>query len=124
MWSPGQTLADIEKIAITEAMSHHGRNKTKTANALGISVRTLDARLEIYEKEKKDVEVTAKEVVATRAKRLREARWGKGNGPKTGDGVEPAAQVSTELAMPVPVGRKIQEVLSAQAEPSPRRKNG
>ena len=48
LWQPGLKLADIEKICIEDAFLHFGKNKTKTAEALGIAVRTLDARLEEY----------------------------------------------------------------------------
>lgn len=50
MWQPGQTLDDIEKEAILRAFRFYGGNKTKTAQALGISIRTLEGRLESYER--------------------------------------------------------------------------
>lgn len=53
VWSPGVTLEDVEKQAILKALDHFRWNKTATASALGISVRTLDARIEKYDEEKK-----------------------------------------------------------------------
>ena len=47
-WSPGQKLSDVEKVCIEQAYRHFSQNKTKTAEALGISIRTLDTRLEEY----------------------------------------------------------------------------
>ncbi len=48
-WTPGRTLADIEKEVILHAHKFYGYNKTKTAQSLGIAIRTLDAKLAQYE---------------------------------------------------------------------------
>jgi two-component system, response regulator FlrC len=40
-WTPGRTLNDIEKRVILEALEYHHGNRTHTARALGISIRTL-----------------------------------------------------------------------------------
>lgn len=56
IWSPGITLADIEKQVILKAFRFFRGNKTTTANALGISIRTLDTRLDEYEKWDKERE--------------------------------------------------------------------
>ncbi len=48
IWSPGVKLEDIEKQVILMALMHYKNNKSQTAMALGISVRTLDTRLEEY----------------------------------------------------------------------------
>jgi hypothetical protein len=50
-WSPGVTLAAIEKQAILAAFRHFRGNKTATANSLGIAIRTLDNKLEQYKNE-------------------------------------------------------------------------
>lgn len=47
-WQPGVTLDDVEKQVILKALKWFGNNKTKTAQALGIAVRTLDYKLERY----------------------------------------------------------------------------
>lgn len=47
-WSPGQTLDDIERYVILEALDHHKGNRTHTAKALGISIRTLRNKLSDY----------------------------------------------------------------------------
>lgn len=47
-WSPGQTLEQIEKQVILQAYRFYEQNKTHTAAALGISIRTLDGRLADY----------------------------------------------------------------------------
>ncbi len=45
---PGVTLADIEKNLILKTLEHCGGNKTKSAEVLGISVRTLRNKLHEY----------------------------------------------------------------------------
>ena len=47
-WSPGQTLNDIERNVIIEALQYHNGNRTHTARALGISIRTLRNKLADY----------------------------------------------------------------------------
>lgn len=48
-WQPGMKLEDLEREAILAAMGFYHQNKTQTAQALGISIRTLDAKLAKYE---------------------------------------------------------------------------
>lgn len=48
MWQPGVTLDQIERQVIERAFHYYNQNKAKTASALGISIRTLDTRLEDY----------------------------------------------------------------------------
>jgi two-component system response regulator FlrC len=47
-WSPGKTLDDIERNVILEALTYHSGNRTHTARALGISIRTLRNKLADY----------------------------------------------------------------------------
>jgi transcriptional regulator with PAS, ATPase and Fis domain len=47
-WIPGRTLDDIERRVILEALSYHQGNRTHTARALGISIRTLRNKLADY----------------------------------------------------------------------------
>lgn len=53
VWTPGITLEEIEKQVIILAYKHFRCNKTTTANALGIAIRTLDNKLEKYDFESK-----------------------------------------------------------------------
>lgn len=50
-WQPGQTLEDVEREVIEEAFKYHRGNKTHTANALDIAIRTLDNKLTRYAEE-------------------------------------------------------------------------
>jgi len=47
-WIPGRTLNDIERNVILEALKYHHGNRTHTAKALGISIRTLRNKLAEY----------------------------------------------------------------------------
>jgi len=47
-WMPGKTLNDIERNVIIEALKYHSGNRTHTAKALGISIRTLRNKLAEY----------------------------------------------------------------------------
>jgi two-component system response regulator FlrC len=47
-WSPGESLNDIERMVILQALGYHQGNRTHTAKALGISIRTLRNKLAEY----------------------------------------------------------------------------
>jgi two-component system response regulator FlrC len=47
-WMPGTTLNDIERNVILDALKYHSGNRTHTAKALGISIRTLRNKLAEY----------------------------------------------------------------------------
>lgn len=48
MWQPGRKLEDYEKEIILKELAFRGGNKTHTANALGIALRTLQNKLHQY----------------------------------------------------------------------------
>jgi transcriptional regulator with PAS, ATPase and Fis domain len=54
-WVPGRTLDQIEKNVILDALKHHEGNRTHTARALGISIRTLRNKLADYRRDGLDV---------------------------------------------------------------------
>lgn len=47
-WSPGTTLEQLERSAIEQAFRFYSGNKTQTARALDIAIRTLESKLEKY----------------------------------------------------------------------------
>lgn len=47
-WVPGTTMDEIEKQVILHALRHYSGNRTHTAKALGISIRTLRNKLADY----------------------------------------------------------------------------
>lgn len=47
-WQPGLTLDEIEKEVILKALNFYHGNKTRTAEALGIAIRTIDNKLARY----------------------------------------------------------------------------
>lgn len=48
-WLPGLTLEETERRIIEFAFRYFGNNKAATADSLGISIRTLDAKLASYQ---------------------------------------------------------------------------
>lgn len=49
---PQKRLADLERIAMVEALEQHGGNRTSAAESLGISVRTLQRKLKKWSEER------------------------------------------------------------------------
>lgn len=49
-WVPGTTLDQIEQNVILDALKYHQGNRTHTARALGISIRTLRNKISDYRK--------------------------------------------------------------------------
>lgn len=45
LYQPGMTLAEVELKVIQYALRFHENNKTKAAQSLGISIRTIDNKL-------------------------------------------------------------------------------
>ena len=54
IWSIGTTLEQHEKEILFYTLRYFQGNKTKTAQSLGISVRTIDNKLAKYEKEEQE----------------------------------------------------------------------
>lgn len=52
---PGMTMAEARREIILTRFEHYEKNKTATANSLGITVRSLDAWLEKYGKDDSEV---------------------------------------------------------------------
>lgn len=119
-WSPGMKLEYLEKMAIEEALKFYRGNKTQTAAALGIAIRTLDAKLEIYENERIENERRQEQF---RKEREAFIARSKGNapaiefvhspnqGPAQRFHVEPTAQISTEQTLPMQERQEVQKVL-------------
>lgn len=88
MWSPGRTLEDVEKEVIFQALSFYHGNRTQTARSLGIALRTLQNKLEIYNNAS-----------------VQTAR---------GSDMEPVSKVSEECAMPLQERQEVQAVPSSK----------
>ena len=52
-WQPGWTIDMIERMVIEKALRFYDGNKTKTAQALDIAIRTLDNKLAKYHEQEK-----------------------------------------------------------------------
>lgn len=56
IWTPGVKISELERSAIISAYKFYNQNKTATAASLGISIRTLDSKLEKYAEDDKAAE--------------------------------------------------------------------
>lgn len=119
-WQPGMSLSDMEKIVILTAFRFYHFNKTHTAEALGIAIRTLDVKLESY-KENERLKGNEEE---GKLKRIEgglqanaghsEASGSNGDQAQGGVSVQPPEKAPEEHAVPVQVGAEVQAVPSQQ----------
>jgi len=68
-WGPGVTLHQIELMVVEKAFQHFKENKTQTATALDISIRSLDDKLE------KIRVLNAEEAARTEERRIRDEEF-------------------------------------------------
>lgn len=141
LWSPGISLDAMEKMIIIEAYRFFRSNKTATASALGISVRTLDNKLEKYEQEQVEEKERYENEVRRRQEFLLRQR---GNPPNNigipytptaphvsgalqakssahahaGVHLESIANASEKPAVSLPERTEVQKVLPKQPSPS------
>lgn len=126
-WSPGMKLDILEQAVILKAYSFYNKNKTTTSQALGISIRTLDSKLEKYEKLIFEEELALEARKQERAHQLKRARGdysGTPPGPeaRSTSRLESASQLSSKQAVPVHVGTEVQEMLPKQSAASGSRR--
>ncbi len=132
-WTPGQTLEDVEEIVIKKAFIHFNKNKTATARALAISLRTLDNKFEKYAEDDRK----RREEDERRAKERRE--WNdrargitpcdgpeeEKSGSDARDGMESPSKPSTQSTVPVQKPEEVQAVLPSQTtDLRPKRSSG
>lgn len=130
MWSPGTSLEEVEKQVILKAFRHFRGNKTATANALGIAIRTLDNKLEKYQKDGEDHE---RRIHEERTKReeflIRQRGIGRdANGAPIMETqervrVQPTAPISPQQSMSLSEREKIQSMSSPQVAAGYSRKS-
>lgn len=123
-WSPGVTLEAVEKQVILKAFRWFRGNKTQTSIALGISIRTLENKLEKYEDDGRKQELAEQADREKRQAHLNRAR-GLTVAPTqestsvhgTGSGVhaQSSAETGPQHSMPVSESKKVQEVLPSKA---------
>ncbi len=125
-WSPGMTLESIEKQVVLKAFNHYRGNKTATANALGIAIRTLDTKLEKYE-----VDVTAERERQAEDGRKRESLLARSRGVvpnNVGTQLDPPAHIAKHVTAPSPsaarnvpgpnAGVHVESVANSPAQPA------
>lgn len=147
-WAPGMSLDFVEKQAILEAFRFYRSNKTQTSIALGISIRTLETKLDRYKKDKNDDDEQYQQRAAHRAEFIRRSRApANGIAPVVGPGpfvesptqgaqpqvavgdeadrgvrVEPLAGLTPEHAVSMSKPAQVQKVLPAHAQASSQRR--
>lgn len=122
-WSPGVTLENIERQVIEKAFTFYKGNKTATASALGIAIRTLDNKLEKYELDDKSEKARHEQRQKDRDHWLRRSRGehvpaepehnltgADGAQAEAGIRGKSATDTSAQSAMPVPEREEIQGV--------------
>ncbi len=133
MWSPGVTLEQIEREVILKAYAHYRQNKTTTAGALGISVRTLDERVKKYADETTAAEEALENDRTDRERQLARARGVHPNQYDTSSTPsefsersrsQPAQNAPAQQAVPLSQRIKVQDVLPQQAAAGGNRKHG
>jgi hypothetical protein len=133
-WMPGMTLEQIEKLVILEALKFYRGNKSQTALTLGITVKTIDNKLERYTE---DAKREADRIERDRIERDRQLAHQRGvkitehyregsshqvaqtprpetsrNETPSGFHMEPAVKTSEEHAVSVPERKEVQAVSS------------
>lgn len=109
-WQPGYTLEYVEKQSILEAYRHFGGNKSQTAQALGITLKTLYTKLEAYgyhegptTKENQDQAGN----IQGNPERVSQAKQNSVQ-PETGFRVQPPVETTTQLPVSVQQREKVQ----------------
>lgn len=84
-WQPGMSLEEVEKDIILAALRFFQNNKTQVAQSLGLSIRTIDNKLEKYRKQEEALE---EEKIKDEIKREKERDYLRG--------IEPQAKMDKE----------------------------
>ncbi len=126
-WSPGITLDAVEKMVILKAYYFFKCNKTATSSSLGISIRTLDTKLEKYEYEAQQEKERLENERRKREEHLARARGHvpdnvgiiyssqiQGINPASRPRMEPIVNTPKESTMPVLERKEVQKVLLKQ----------
>ena len=117
-WSPGISLAEIEKQVILKAFRFYRGHQPTTAQALGISIKTLYNKLEQYETEgneriRQDVERRAKDADFLNRQRGLPSSYS-GAQPTSGD----AAAPKRELLPGADAGVRLESAQESPAQPA------
>ncbi len=125
--TPGMKLEDIEKMHILSTFKYCGGDRAKTANCLGISIRTVGNKLEQYKKEDEKEEKRLDAIKRERAEFLlrqrgiHPAQFGQASSAERsfdirfeGDGFQSTPKAGAEQAMSVSERQEVQGVLSEQ----------
>ena len=119
IWSPGVTLENIEEQVIKAALVFYRGSAIMTANALGVSEKTIRTKMEKYVTDDERARMRNEQAKLDGRSWLARARGqAEGNAipsPAAGVRVEPAQEAPAERAVSVPQPQEIQKVLPKQA---------
>ena len=127
-WSPGVTLEMIEKQVIQKAFHFYRGNKTQCSISLGISIRTLENKLDRYREDDQGRQNAEQKEAEDREYHLKRARGiipgsaSEPGGPRvygssSGVQVQPSFEAPEKNAVPVSEPEEVQDVLPAKASP-------
>jgi hypothetical protein len=124
-YEPGMTIDSAEQEIIEQAFRFYRNNKIQTCASIGISLRTLDTKLETYERIRNERGLQDTKLEAERANFLERARGTAPSGyANERPRVESTPQFPTEQPVPVPEQKEIQEVLPEHTSKGGRKRTG
>lgn len=115
-WQPGMTLEDSEKIILNAALKFYQGNKSQTANALGVTVKTIYNKMEAYGI-KGGQDDGYNQNHALESEKIEQEK----NVTATGSRVESAVKVSEEFPMSLRQQAEIQKVSSKPTSANARK---
>ena len=133
VWTPGVTLDAMERQIIKAALNVYSNNKTRAADALGISTKTIDNKLERYAREDQEELENEQRRKFQREQFLARARGGGAQNPimaeeippvskvDAGLGAQPIANVAEEQSVSMSERTEVQKVLPSKTAASGHR---
>ncbi len=116
-WAPGMTLSEMERQVVKSAYAYFDEDKTRTANALGISVKTVYSYLERYAEEdlvteqRKEDEKRDKQNWLERSRRGHAAVDGNDSFSSQGHDLQSSTNTAQKRQVSVSERSKVQDVL-------------
>lgn len=117
-WTPGMTLEWFERQAVLAAYKYFQGNKSQTADALGITLKTLYSKLEAYGFHEGATATTAKENQAGNIPRVTQKNEGTKPASVQAEGgvrVQPTVETPSQLPVSVQQREKVQTLPPKQS---------
>lgn len=123
IWSPGVTLEHIERQVIEKALAFYKGNKSATASALAVAVRTLDRKIELYAEADKAAVAAQDRLSEDSANFLNRQRYGTLGGPPSPVMEPPKPQAGLEGELK-PVPKAVEKDIDQPPAPMPKAAGG